>query len=141
MGTRATLQVQVSGTPLLTVYRQYDGYLSGMGNDILQMISKEYCNGCQDSSKQYNGIYNLAAMLVVKLNIDNVYGEDVHCGNVYIKPPSDHNDDGNDYAYTVNFNEELNSLSIKVSCYGEDLSEWLSVDEFKALIESESEED
>jgi hypothetical protein len=140
MGTRATVQIQVNEVPLLTIYRQYDGYLDAMGREILSQITKENVNGYSDSKAQFNGPTNLCAMLVCVLNKSNITKNDVECGNVYIQDHPEHTNQYNDYRYTINFENPLAKPLIKVDSYGE-ITNWMTVEEFSEHIEKEYLED
>ena len=66
MGTRSLTHIQDNnGKVLTTIYRQYDGYLSGMGNDIKKILGgKTVVNGYNDPETQVNGIECAAEMLI-----------------------------------------------------------------------------
>lgn len=97
MGTRSLTHIYSKpsdSTPLVTIYRQYDGYPEAMGKDIKAAIgAKQLTNGCTDKSRQCNGMGCAAAMLIGALK----NGE---CGNVYIYPTGS-TDCGEEYTYRI----------------------------------------
>jgi hypothetical protein len=69
MGTRSTLTIKDDkGNILLHMYRQFDGYPSGMGKDIVEFISKgKLVDGYPIGSKfgeVFNGMGELACQLI-----------------------------------------------------------------------------
>lgn len=72
MGTRSTVKFyDESDEPILCVYQQYDGYISGVGHDLANfLIGKKIVNGFgsgQTMEKGFaNGIECLAAQYVVE---------------------------------------------------------------------------
>lgn len=113
MGTRSkTSFIEKRGEEhihLVSVYRQYDGYVEGMGHDLANYIlDKEICNGIRlgrDTSKLANGFGCLIAQLI------RDFKEDV--GGLYIITENDiqeYNYDiifDSDLYYGNNFKEEL----------------------------------
>lgn len=96
MGTRSNLRVKDdSGNVLVTVYRQFDGYPTGMGNDIKEYLNDGDCiivNGYQmdmENPEYFNGMGDLAAYLIgqLKLTPAQKHGHLKTIGNVYIYPP------------------------------------------------------
>jgi len=112
MGTRALVHVNDGGTTLLTIYRQFDGYPTGMGKDLAAILrGRTIVNGFgagMDESNTSNGMGCLAATLVKQLK-DGI-------GNVYVYPPCS-SGVGEEYVYTVNRRDGRLTLSI-VSVYG-----------------------
>jgi hypothetical protein len=100
MGTRSLTHVKSDGLEsdtLVTVYRQYDGYISGMGEDIKSILNNGNCkllNGFMTHSNPayFNGMGCLAAYLISKLKVE--------IGNVYIYPPNSI-ECSEEYTYTV----------------------------------------
>ena len=82
MGTRSITHIREAGkdSPILTtIYRQFDGYPSGMGKDIKDALGgRSGVNGYSDPERQTNGMGCAAALLLAVIKTD--------CGNVYIKP-------------------------------------------------------
>lgn len=97
MGTRSLTHIYLAEkdeTPFITIYRQYDGYPSGIGEDIKKILApRELTNGFQDKHRQCNGMQCAAALLVAGLK-----GTD--CGNVYLYPAGSV-DCGEDYIYRI----------------------------------------
>jgi hypothetical protein len=93
MGTRALIHVKDDEETLVTIYRQYDGYPSGLGQDIKDVFEgRELVNGYNDLATQVNGMGCAAAMLVA--------GIKKGCGIVYIYPV-DSSDCGEEYTYVL----------------------------------------
>lgn len=84
---------------LVSVYRQYDGYIEGMGYEIANYIlSKEICNGIRlgrDTSKLANGFGCLIAQFIRDFKTE--------IGNVYITTE----DDIQEYNYNIIFDSDL----------------------------------
>lgn len=97
MGTRAIIHVHGGGRDsevLTTIYRQFDGYPDGLGDDIKTALGgKELVNGYNDPKRQVNGMGCAAAMLIGALK----GGE---CGNVYVYKPNA-SDVGEEYTYRL----------------------------------------
>lgn len=99
MGTRSIIHIKDDKKTLATIYRQYDGYPTGMGEDIKGILNNgevEILNGYGGSSRipsQFNGMGCLAAFLVGEL-------KDKKIGNVYLYPANS-KDMGEEYVYTL----------------------------------------
>jgi len=99
MGTRTLVHIKDGKKTIATIYRQYDGYPSGMGDDIKRILNNgevEVLNGYSGSSKvpaQFNGMGCLAAFLVGELKGSFI-------GNVYLFSPNS-KDCGEDFVYTL----------------------------------------
>lgn len=107
MGTRSLIHVlKDDGKPLLTLYRQFDGYPSLTGQQIADFLSGRGLskNGfTQDEAKagMFNGIQCLAAQLVSEMKTKHGSKdlEDL-CGGVYIEPAGS-SDCGEEFTYTI----------------------------------------
>ena len=148
MGTRALIKINIkdgkSITPLVCIYKQHDGYLSGLGATLHEFLNRKTLingiGGKPDPANYSNGIADLAGQLVCELK--NKFA----LGGVYLYP-TDTKDVGQDYTYTVNFSQgksfdSVDALdSVSIDCYGNEVvfngDEMLS--EFKAHIEKEDE--
>lgn len=72
MGTRSTTHIYdgiiSNETHLVSAYKQYDGYLSGYGKDLLEfLLSKSLVNGynsTQENNQYANGMGCLSAQLI-----------------------------------------------------------------------------
>lgn len=144
MGTRCTTTVWGGqDTPLITFYRQFDGYPSGHGQELADFLNGyEIVNGIVVSReprpmKQANGMSCLAAQIIThfKSNVENydfVKTEDGaerslregdHIGNIYIQS---HDTAGSEaFHYDVKYNRDNEQLLIVV----DNQSEW-TVEEF-----------
>ena len=97
MGTRSITHIidaDTPDTPLLTFYRQFDGYLEGHGRDLAEILAGgEVVNGySMDDAKQFNGPGCLAGQVVAALKNG--------VGGLYILPPGS-KDAGEEYTYTI----------------------------------------
>lgn len=95
MGTRSTTTIKnEEGKTLVTLYRQYDGYPSGHGQELADFLSaRTLVNGFQagQTAQSYaNGMGCLAAQLIAHLKGDQI-------GNIYVT----HEGDSQEYNYTV----------------------------------------
>lgn len=95
MGTRARINVFDGNEILVSIYRQFDGYPSGLGADVAELASgMKVVNGfsSDEQSKQANGIGCFAAQLIAKLK-DRV-------GNVYLRNTGP-DSQGEEFVYNV----------------------------------------
>lgn len=94
MGTRSTTAIlDERGIQLVKIYRQYDGYLSGHGQELADFLnSKRLINGYANpnTTTECNGMGCLAAMLIGHLKQDRI-------GNIYITTP----ESTEEYDYTI----------------------------------------
>ncbi len=99
MGTRTLVHIKDGKKTIATIYRQYDGYPTGMGEDIKEILNNEeveILNGYNGSTKipaQFNGMGCLAAFLVGELKQKAI-------GNVYLFAANS-KDCGEDFVYTL----------------------------------------
>jgi hypothetical protein len=94
MGTRARVNVMEGNQVLVSIYRQYDGYPNGLGEDVADFVGGlRITNGISgDPTGSANGMGCLAAQLIKHLK-DKV-------GNVYIRDTGPESN-GEEYVYTV----------------------------------------
>ena len=101
MGTRSLTFVYSESksidkaTPIINMYRQYDGYPTGHGAGLAEFLnSGRMVNGLQGVGKerQFNGMGCLAAQLVSEFKDG--------AGNIYLEPVSS-TDCGQDYEYHI----------------------------------------
>jgi hypothetical protein len=110
MGTRSIVHVKDGRKTIVTLYRQFDGYPSGMGDDIKRILNNgevEILNGYNGSSKipaHFNGMGCLAAFLIGELKEQKI-------GNVYIIPTNS-SGHGEEYVYTIS--QKNNQVYMKV---------------------------
>lgn len=81
MGTRSTTTVyDYDGQPIITMYRQYDGYPSGHGEELAEFLSsKRMVNGISGNRKNvFNGPGCLAAQMIAHFKKE--------AGGIYIYP-------------------------------------------------------
>lgn len=99
MGTRSlTFVHEEDGTPVVCIYRQYDGYFDGVGDDILTFLKgSQIVNGIgMDPANIFNGAGDLAARLITHYKGGNA--DDA--GNTYIYP-TDTSDVGEEFVYRI----------------------------------------
>jgi hypothetical protein len=96
MGTRSLTHVHDDdGKTLVTIYRQFDGYPEGLGQEYADLFSGfMIVNGISggEGDKAANGMGCLAAQLVAHMK--------KKIGNVYLYPP-DSKDCGEEYVYHI----------------------------------------
>ena len=94
MGTRSITRIlDETGKEFVTIYRQYDGYPSGMGNDIFVSLGKrKLVNGFSNPDVETNGMHCAAALLISDIKQG--------CGNVYLYAPGEI-DCGEEYTYIL----------------------------------------
>lgn len=95
MGTRSLTAIQENGREIALIYRQFDGYPTGMGADIKRVLKNiRLVNGFTGTEKTpvANGMGCLAAQLVK--------GIKEGLGNVYLYSPG-MRDCGEEYVYTL----------------------------------------
>jgi len=94
---------------LMTMYRQYDGYPSGMGDDLAQFLKQgKVVNGISSTEKQlvFNGAGCLAAQLVAHFKDGP--------GGFYLYRPMS-KDCGEDYTYEVVV--DFNTKEMTLRCF------------------------
>ncbi len=114
MGTRALVRVKdTQGQTLVTLYRQYDGYPSGLGNDIKKCFEgRELVNGFQDVTTQVNGMGCAAALLVSSL-------KGSEAGGIYLHS-TDVGDCGQEYEYVLYASSDEQLLYLRCEGYDGD---------------------
>jgi hypothetical protein len=137
MGTRSHTYIYEDGEPLLCMYRQYDGYLSGHGAELAEFLSDiKLVNGLgTDSSGVANGAGCLAAQMIAHFKTEP--------GNIYMVSTNG-SDEDIDYVYKVHIDyipESVPSIgsvvTVEVRGYREKFSG--SVEQFVAYCEPEDE--
>lgn len=105
MGTRSLTVVKDEGLEIITLYRQYDGYPSGHGEELVEFLKPfSIVNGLSGKrEKVANGMGCLAAQIVAHLKTEP--------GGIYIYPPGSR-DCGEEWIYTVY--EKDGKLTLKV---------------------------
>lgn len=95
MGTRSLTYVFEDGTPLVCMYRQFDGYPSGHGAELAEFLNKgTMVNGLgSDSTNVFNGMGCLAAQLVANFKDGP--------GGFYLHEPILGRDDWQEYEYHI----------------------------------------
>ena len=119
MGTRSLTKVyekweqEDEATPLVCIYRQYDGYPEGMGKDLEEFLTDLHVVngiGYKNTERIANGGGCLTAQLIEHLKAGQV-------GNVYIYP-IDSRDCGEEYEYHIIVNNSKRTVILK--CYDVD---------------------
>jgi hypothetical protein len=97
MGTRSLTYVYDGKTPIMCMYRQYDGYLSGHGQELANFLNElTIGNGIPDKPELFtfaNGMGDLAAQMIVFFKKTP--------GGFYIHPIELNQDCLQDYEYHV----------------------------------------
>jgi len=117
MGTRSLTKVietykdiqknKVVKQTLINMYRQYDGYPSGMGVDLADFLkSGKVVNGisCNETQRVFNGAGCLAAQLVAEMKDG--------AGSIYIVPITD-KDCGQEYEYEILVDSDTKQVTLK----------------------------
>jgi hypothetical protein len=94
MGTRALTFVYEGETPIINMYRQYDGYPTGHGAELAQFLgSGQMVNGLTSRDEPvFNGMGCLAAQMIAHFKQTP--------GGFYIHPVTD-TECGQDYEYHI----------------------------------------
>ena len=103
MGTRSCTNVyDYDGKPIVSMYRQYDGYYSGHGQELADFIAKlTLVNGLSgDTTNLANGPGCLAAQIVA--HFKTLCGA---VGGIYLYPPNE--DNSQEYNYDVHCDGDL----------------------------------
>lgn len=98
MGTRSLTHILEDEQTLTTLYRQYDGYLSGHGKELAEFLKEiQIVNGYSgDTSNLANGMGCLTAQLISHFKKG--------IGNIYVYPPNT-KDCWEEYTYYVYLKE------------------------------------
>lgn len=107
MGTRSLTFVHANteedgnSKPVVCIYQQYDGYFSGVGEDILSFLKgSSVVNGIGggDTTRMFNGSGDLAARIITHFK----RGDADSAGGVYIESPDLNDGDmGTEFAYHI----------------------------------------
>lgn len=97
MSTNATVKIQEKGKTLCNLYVHWDGYWDGLGQDIVDILSKgTLVNGLglkDNLGEKFNGAGCLAATLIAKLKTTP--------GNIYLTT-DETTDERNHYDLKIN---------------------------------------
>ena len=97
MGTRSLTYVYDGETPIMCMYRQFDGYLEGHGQELAEfLLSGKMVNGLPVGKKDelfFNGMGCLAAQMIANFKKTP--------GGFYIHPVDLNQDCWQDYEYHV----------------------------------------
>lgn len=106
MGTRSLTFVYDGKKPIMNMYRQYDGYPSGHGAELVEFLAGgKLVNGIGADRNVFNGMGCLAASLVSHFKKSP--------GGFYIYSV-DSKDCGQDFEYHIYADEENGGFKIKV---------------------------
>jgi hypothetical protein len=95
MGTRSLTRILDGDIEIACIYKQFDGYPSGLGQDLDGFVNSCYLVNGFNAKDQFNGAGDLAARLVVELR-----GDTVGPGGVYLVAPGA-KDMGEEYVYEI----------------------------------------
>ena len=95
MGTRSLTYVYDDNTPVVCMYRQFDGYPSGHGMELADFLnSGKLVNGFRsEDTNVFNGMCCLAAQMVAHFKKGP--------GGIYLMAPTPDSDHGQEYEYHV----------------------------------------
>lgn len=144
MGTRSLTRINTTGSKIINLYRQFDGYPSGHGKELFEFLNGfEIVNGYSgtEGPKAANGAGCLAAQLVThfKGRQSDIYkGKNLKLIGGFYLYPVEATDCGQDYEYVVTVAEaDLNADtpgSVKVEVFGYEGLEFTgTVEEFGAF--------
>ena len=126
MGTRSLTFVYDKEVPVLCLYRQFDGYPSGHGQELAEfLLSGKMVNGIpvgQKNVRFFNGMSCLAAQMIANFKTD--------VGGFYIYPVNEKNC-GQEYEYHVFENKVVIKNPTEVIFDGswKDFNEFCSAEE------------
>lgn len=133
MGTRSLTHIKDENgrKTLLTLYRQMDGYPTGMGKDLKDILAPlQLVNGYSGDRPQANGMGCAAAQIVAGLK-DGV-------GSVYIYPTNS-KDCWEEYTYTIRAAGE--TFRLTVQCGGDKIYDGLIADFDPEKVENDENEE
>ena len=101
MGTRSiTSFINEEGSEICTLYRQFDGYPSGHGQDLFDALrNAKLVNGLRMSGHEVNGMSDLAVQVISYLKVSNS-SDPLEGGGLYLHPPGT-NGLGESYTYVI----------------------------------------
>lgn len=109
MGTRSLTHIHEGDKTLVTMYRQFDGYPSGHGEELFKFLKDiKIINGISgdaDMGTHANGMGCLAAQIISHFKQE--------LGGIYIYPP-DSNDCWEEYVYTIWYDKDKKFLMGKI---------------------------
>jgi hypothetical protein len=132
MGTRALTFVYQGNTPIINMYRQFDGYPTGHGRELADFLAPfTMVNGLQlgDQRKTANGMGCLAAQLIAHFKDG--------AGGFYIHPVTD-TECGQDYEYHVY--QDTEGLRVRITDRGFNMFGLTMSDKNEALFDGTVEE-
>lgn len=95
MGTRSLTRVFDGDTEIACIYKQFDGYPHGLGQDLYEFVNSCYLVNGFNAKDQFNGAGDLAARLVCMLR-----GDTEGPGGVYLVAPGTKDMD-EEYVYEI----------------------------------------
>lgn len=109
MATRASIIMKEEGQPLMAIYKHWDGYPSGLGKQIEDIIAGgKIVNGLSVDSKLgevFNGAGCLFATMIAKLKENP--------GDVYITSLDSVGNNGEEYIYEIDVQNNIAVLTHK----------------------------
>ena len=94
---------------LINMYRQYDGYPSGMGADLVEFLDgSKVVNGLSSDDMRSTRVFNGAGCLAAQLVAHFKQG----AGNIYIEPTSA-KDCGQEYEYEIVVDFDTKKLTLR----------------------------
>lgn len=113
MGTRSTTTVYEDGKPVVCMYGQFDGYISGHGQELVKLLAgKKEVNGYgMETTDEFNGMGCLAATIVAHFK--------KRIGGFYLLPPDAGNEEFN---YHIHSGGVGNEVLIGVDFYEQEVT-------------------
>lgn len=101
MGTRSiTSFIDEGGSEICTLYRQFDGYPYGHGQDLFDALhDAKLVNGLRRSGHEVNGMGDLAVQVISYLKVSNS-NDPLEGGGFYLYPPGT-DEVGESYRYVI----------------------------------------
>lgn len=131
MGTRSTTRVYRDEKMILALYCQFDGYPTGVGNELATFIqSRPFVNGISGNTKVFNGPDCFAAQLVAHLK--------TKAGLWYITGEEDQREEFN-YEIRIKLGEDRCALPPVFVCEGHGLRFEGKAEDFAAWASEENE--
>ena len=121
---------------LINMYRQYDGYPSGMGADLVEFLDgSKVVNGLSSDDMKSTRVFNGAGCLAAQLVAHFKEG----AGGIYIEPTSA-KDCGQDYEYEIIVDFDTKQVTLKCIEVGYVSPKGNYVNKKRVLFEGKAEE-
>ena len=113
MGTRSTTSFFSNGKHLMSIYKQYDGYPKGWGQELKEFIkSGNFVNGFSVSSSRNSKQFNGFGCFVLQLITEYKTG----VGGLYLTEKNDEQEYNYEIDFVEKYEEDLLKQEINISC-------------------------